>query len=130
MPKHRENNRSRDLSPPRRSSATVGAFESKWAHELAAEIISGVVGGVAVPIRWRWLILYQKWAILATTGSATGFAVAVINIVIARHAIDEGVAALAYLLALMGACIAAGWLVAGFVEGSYLRSILRQAEAD
>ena len=105
-------------------------WASKWAHELASEIISGVVRGLVVPIKWRWLILHQKWATLAASASATGFAVAAVNVVIARRAPEAGVATLAYLIALLGGCMGVGWIGAGLIEFAYLRSVLRQAEAD
>jgi hypothetical protein len=105
-------------------------WASKWAHELASEIISGVVRGLVVPIKWRWLMLYQKWVTLAASAAGAGFAAAALNVVIALRTIDAGVATVAYLMALFGVCIGVGWTGAGLIEFAYLRSVLRQAEAD
>lgn len=104
---------------------------SRWAHNLAIEIITGVSGvsALPLPIEWRWRLLYGRWIYLpiSIVGLLAFFAVA--DMKIADLATDAGVRGLGYFAAAFSLMVAVGYLVHGAIEFTHLRSILRNSTA-
>ena len=115
-------------------SAFLGVFAYlniyKWAHTIAAEIVTGLVRSIPVPNKWRWLMLYNQWVPMNAAGLVVAIFVAVANMKIASLSEDPGVNAVAHLVAWSGALLGAGCFLIGASDFVFLRGIVRQAEAD
>lgn len=101
---------------------------SKLANDVAAEIVTGVVRGVPVSIKYRRLLLYQTWVNLALASLAFAAFAVVAVLIIGDYAPDSSVKPLAYLAAFMGAVTVVASLPTYATEFLAFRSTLRQAE--
>ena len=104
-----------------------------WVRKIHArldDIVSGVVNGVSVPMRYRWFMLFQDFV-----GNAFGLALILFIfmagfLAAADVAADPSVVNTAYFCA-----AGAGWgavtiLIFSFSWVVFLTSVLRQAKAD
>ena len=74
----------------------------RLANDVAAQVITGVVGGVPISLKYRRLLLYQTWINNALAGLASvAFGVFVV-LKIADYATDPGIKPVAYLAAFIG----------------------------
>jgi len=105
-------------------------YASKWAHEVAIQIVAGTALTAPLPMSWRWRLLYGRWVYLPVSISAFLALIAGVNIRIAALTNDQGTRLAAYFVAAAGALIAVSWLAYGSIEFLHLRNVLRQAEAD
>jgi hypothetical protein len=105
-------------------------YMSKMANDVGNELVAGVIRGNPMPIKHRWLVLYQTW--LGYVSGTVGACVlaAAVNVQIAIQATDRGVETVAYLAAFFGGLASLSWLLASVTEFLCYRSVLRQAEAD
>ncbi len=103
---------------------------AKLANDVAAEIVTGVVRGVPVSMKYRRLLLYQTWVNLALASLAfVAFSVAA-ALKIADYAPDPGVKPLAYLAVFIGAATALASLPTYATEFVAFRSMLAEAKRD
>jgi hypothetical protein len=105
-------------------------YMSKMANDVGNELVAGVIRGNPMPIKHRWLVLYQTW--LGYVSGTVGACVlaAAVNVQIAAHVVETGVETVAYLAAFFFALIAISWLLSGVSEYLYYRSVLSEAEAE
>jgi predicted secreted protein len=105
-------------------------YISKMTNDVGNEIVTGVIRGIPISTKARWLVLHQTWVGYVLGAVGCGVMIAALNVQIAAHATDAGIQTLAYMAAFFGAFAAIIWVlgaVSGFI---YYRSVLRQAEAD
>jgi hypothetical protein len=92
-------------------------------------VYTGVVQGMPIPTKERWLRLYQAWTMYAlaitTSAAAVGFAI----FHIAQHAADADAKSVAYLYAFILFVGSFGNLVTGISAFLSYASVVRQAEA-
>jgi hypothetical protein len=104
-------------------------YANLWLQDLNDMIVTGVVRGVAVSLKWRRLMLNVNWV----TGSGLVvnfmFIFSIGYALIGQYAV-EGVKMLAYLFAFISFCGVVGWIVFTPFHYVQLRSELRGAEAD
>jgi hypothetical protein len=121
------------------SLVILGSFFGLWtvrmAHDLAVQIITGVVQGTPLSLGTRAGILYNMWFPAAVFGAAVLAFLALAELEIAKHVNGAGVELLAQLAAFMAACgsvfVLSSALFALFRYRAKLRrDKLRQAEAD
>jgi hypothetical protein len=99
-------------------------------HSRLDDIVSGVVNGVSVPLKYRWFMLYQDFV-----GNAFGIALVLLIFMFGFLAVAD-VAGEPRIVDVANFCAGgAGWgggviLVFSFSWVVFLTSVLRQAEAD
>jgi phage shock protein PspC (stress-responsive transcriptional regulator) len=98
--------------------------------ERENEIITGVIGGVAVSTRYRWLSLYTSWISPATMQLGISVLMVIVYLVMAENVDDEGVRLVAYSVAFFGSIGVLGSLMMSALGYVHLASVVRQAESD
>ena len=112
------------------ASLFCGFYASRTINTLGQQIVIGFVGDHAVPLRQRWLMLYNQW-VSYVVGLVAGFGfLALVLAVMGTHVADPTVRLLAYFAAFFEATISAMWFLQGPLLFVSYRSLLRQAEAD
>jgi hypothetical protein len=106
------------------------AVNVRRTHQRCDDVASGVVNGVPMSMKYRWLLLYQDYV-----GNAFGIVILLFPFVVgflaaAEVAGDPNVRNVAYACA-----AAAGWTLVAVLPFAiswvlYLTSVLRQAKAD
>jgi hypothetical protein len=93
-------------------------------------VATGFVSGVQVSAKCRELLLYSRLLpfILVVVSPLVFCGIGMM--LLARTVPDADVRLLAYIAVFLNACGAAGWLLIGFAQVLYFRSVLRQAKAD
>jgi hypothetical protein len=102
----------------------------KAQNDAAYEIRTGVIRGVPVSTRERWIVLYQTWFGRVTLVLGFDFFLTITLMTIAADVGDSGAKAVAYIAAGMAGIHFVGHLlfsVSAFIGYS---SMLRQAERD
>jgi hypothetical protein len=117
------------------SAVTISSYftvlrADRQIHERGDAVITGLIRGVHVSIRDRWVILFQHWVPNVAGVMGFSFVLTVAFLAMAQNVNDELVETLAYLCAGLGSFIVIFWLLLGPFYFFYLTSILRQAEAD
>jgi hypothetical protein len=102
----------------------------KWTHERGDALATGVLRGVPMSSKHRWLLLFQSWLPNALGVTLFSLFVTLALVAIARDADNRLVESLAYLCAMGFGFACAFWLVLGPSWFVYYLSQLRQAEAD
>jgi len=102
----------------------------KHIHDRGDDILTGTVRGMPTTLTNRWVMLYQHWMPNVSEQILFGIIVGIANVAIARNVNDGFVQLLAYLCAIGAGFVVAFWSVLGPWYFFYLRSVLRQAEAD
>jgi len=110
--------------------AFVIFYSSKMTNDVGIEILTGVIRGIPISIKARWLILHQTWVGYVLGMVGCGVMIAVLNVQIAAHATDAGIQTVAYMTAFFGAFAAIAWVIGAVSGFIHFRSVLRQAEAD
>ena len=110
--------------------AFVIFYISKMTNDVGNEIFTGVIRGIPISIKARWIILHQTWVgyVLGIVG--VGVMIAAVNVQIAAHAPDAAIQTVAYLTAFFGAVAAFVWVLAAISGFIHYRSVLREAETD
>jgi hypothetical protein len=105
-------------------------YLAKLAVDTGAQIVTGVVWGVPVSIKYRRLLLYQTWANYVIGAAGAALLAAAVSLKIARDVADAEVQLLAYFAAFIGALLGAGILLSGVPEFLAFRSVLRETKRD
>ena len=114
--------------------ATAGLFFyyflDRWVQDRVAVILTGVLHGVSISTKDRWMLLHTSW--LGGMGGGIGFYLifAVMFLVLGRQIDTEEVRLLAYLMTFFTLVGTAAWVYQGVHWLFRLMSVLRQAEAD
>jgi hypothetical protein len=103
-------------------------YISKMTNDVGIEVSTGVMQGIPVSIKARWIILHQTWVGYVLGIVAVGVMVTAVNVQIAAHAPDAAIRTVAYLTAFFGAAAAFVWVLAAISGFIHFRSVLRQAE--
>jgi len=93
-------------------------------------VATGIVQGVRMPAKYRELLLYTRLLPFVAVVVSPLLFWGIGWMLLAREVGDEDVRLFAYLAAFLVACAAVGWLSLCTVQFFYLRSLVRQAEAD
>ena len=104
-------------------------FADRWIHNRGDAIATGLVQGIPMTTKHRWLMLFNNWFTVVFSMVAFAFIVSAIFVGIARNVGDPFVQSLAYVCAFGFSGISLVWVVMG---GSWLLHywrMLRQAEA-
>jgi hypothetical protein len=102
---------------------------TKWAHELAHEIVTGVDGKTSLPLpqTWRSQLLYARFVYIAINTTSSVAIIAGISFQVGRLASSPGTTVVAYFLAAVTGLITAIYPVHAAFEFLALRKLLRQA---
>jgi len=110
------------------SGTFVAVYATSKAREVAADIVTGVVHGVPVSMKHRWLSLYNVWM---------GYVTAVVLLIlilglaawqIGANVSDANVRLLAYLCAAYGGAGFIGAFIRSVSQFVYHRGLLLEAE--
>jgi len=105
-------------------------YITKLANDSGAMIVTGVVDGTPVSMKYRWVMLHQTYSGYVLGAVAGGFMAALVNLRIADHVIDVDIKRLAYVAVVMTGTASFAWVVYGISEFILFRSVLREAESD
>jgi hypothetical protein len=103
---------------------------SQMAIDLATVIVTGVSGGMPLPLKYRWLLLHQTWTshVLAAFGVA-GLGT-MVDYGLLEYVTGSTLRVVAWAFVFMGVMTTLAVMFAGFVEYPYYRSVLREAKRD
>jgi hypothetical protein len=110
--------------------AFVFFYSSKMATDAGNEVLTGVIRGMPISTKVRWLFLHQKYVGYVLGTVSVGILMAAVNVQIAAHAPDAAIRTVAYLAAFVSAAAASISALSSFAGFIYYRSVLRQAEGD
>jgi hypothetical protein len=99
-------------------------------HSRLDDIVTGMVNGVSVPMRYRWFMLFEDFVANAFGCALMMFIFMFGFLAAAEVAGEPSVASTAYLCAAGAGWGAAAVLLFSFSYVVFLASVLRQAEAD
>lgn len=105
----------------------VISYTTHVIHVRSDAITTGIVRGVSISIKERWMILFHDWVPAAFGIAVFGVILALGQLEIAQEVSDEGIKLLAWLSAGLAGFTSAFWLILGI---SYLTNcvlILREA---
>jgi len=105
-------------------------YISKLANDSGAMIVTGVVDGAPVSMKYRWVMLHQTYSGYVLGAVAGGFMLALVNLRIADNVVDIDIKRLAYVAAVITGTAALAWVAYGISEFILFRSVLREAESD
>jgi hypothetical protein len=100
-------------------------YTSKFAHQVATEIVTGTAHAVVLPIAWRWKLLYGRYLYVWLSIVGLTLATAAVNVEIARLTNDAGVKQIAYIIVVLSVFVAVNWFLYGTMELLHLRTMLR-----
>jgi hypothetical protein len=103
-----------------------GGFVISYTTQSDA-ITTGIVRGVAISIKERWMILFHDWVPAAFGIAVFGVILALGQLEIARQVNDEGIKLLAWLSAGLAGFTSAFWLILGISYFTNCVLILREA---
>jgi predicted secreted protein len=98
---------------------------SKTINDRQDEILTGVVKGVPVSTKYRWIMLFTNWLPFVVFLVAFLFVMALGLLELARGAEDERIRLLGYACAVLPTSGAAFWSILGVIEFSNMLSALR-----
>ena len=96
-------------------------------HLRSDAITTGIVRGVAISIKERWMILFHDWVPAAFGIAVFGVILALGQLEIAQQVTDEGIKLLAWLSAGLAGFTSAFWLILGISYFTNCVLILREA---
>jgi hypothetical protein len=96
-------------------------------HFRSDAITTGIVRGVSISIKERWMILFHDWVPAAFGIAVFGVILALGQLDIARQVDDEGIRLLAWLSAGLAGFTSAFWLILGISYFTNCVLILREA---
>jgi len=108
--------------------AFVISYTTHVIHLRSDAITTGIVRGVSVSIKERWMILFHDWVPAAFGIAVFGVLLALGQIEVAKHVDDQGIKLLAWLCAGLSAFSSAFWMILGISYFSNCVLILREAE--
>jgi hypothetical protein len=110
----------------------AGTFVVVWgaskAREVAADIVTGVVHGVPVPMKYRWLSLYNVWVGYMTAVVLLALILGLVAWQIGANVSDANVRLLAYLCAAYGGTAFIGAFIRSVSQFVFHRALLRESE--
>lgn len=109
------------------ASYAVFFFGDRWIHERGEAVASGVLRGIPIPMKQRWLMLFNTW--LPNTMGMIFFTLimSLVFISIARNINDPFLANVTYMCAVFTSLACAFWLVLGTSWFFYYVSVLRES---
>jgi len=96
-------------------------------HLRSDAITTGIVRGVSISIKERWMILFHDWVPAAFGIAVFGVLLALGQLEIAQQVNDEGIKLLAWLCAGLAGFTSAFWLILGISYFTNCVLILREA---
>jgi hypothetical protein len=108
----------------------VSFYATKCAHIRSEGVTTGILRGVPISIKERWMILVQEWLPMASGNALFDLIVAVGLMEIAGNVVDVEIKVLAWLSAVLAGFGCISWVVQGSLFFTSWLSRLRQAEAD
>jgi hypothetical protein len=102
---------------------------STLAVHVATEIVTGVSGGIPLPLKYRWLLLNQTWLMYTLAAFATAALGTMVNFALAGYVTGSKLEVVALAAVFLGAAVCLAVITAGVFEYAYYRSVLRQAKA-
>jgi len=108
----------------------VALTAERWIHERGDALATGLMRGVPMSTKHRWLLLFNNWLPNALGVAVFSLCVALTLIAIAREASDRLVEVVAYLSAIGFGFACVFWLILGSSWLVWYVSLLREAEAD
>ena len=102
----------------------------RWIHARGDALATGLMSGVPISTKHRWLLLFNNWLPNALGVAIFSLVVALVLIAIAREANDRFVEVVAYLCAIGFGFSCAFWLVLGTSWFVYYLSLVREAKSD
>ncbi len=104
----------------------VISYTTHIIHVRSDAITTGIVRGVSISIKERWMILFHDWVPAAFGIAVFGVLLALGQLEIARQVNDEGIRLLAWLSAGLAGFTSAFWLVLGISYFTNCVLILRE----
>ena len=105
----------------------VISYTTHVIHIRSDAITTGIVRGVPISIKERWMILFHDWVPAAFGIAVFGVIMALGQLEIAQQVDDEGIRLLAWLSAGMAGFSSAFWLILGISYFTNCVFILREA---
>jgi hypothetical protein len=102
----------------------------RWIHARGDALATGLMSGVPISTKHRWLLLFNNWLPNALGVVLFSLIVALVLIAIAREANDRFVEFVAYLCAIGFGFSSVFWLVLGTSWFVYYLSLVREAKSD
>ncbi|MEM7135735.1 MAG: hypothetical protein AAF500_04100 [Myxococcota bacterium] len=107
----------------------IYTYLSKLAEDCGAMVVTGVVHGARVPMKYRWVMLNQTYTGYVLGAIVVGMFLLFIGLRIGALVDDGGVRGLAYAAAAAGGTSAIAWMIYGISEFLLFRSLLKELEA-
>lgn len=102
----------------------------RWTHRRGDALANGLIDGVPMSTKHRWLVLFNNWLPNAAGLATFSFAVGLTLVAVAREVNDPFIGFIAYLCAIGFGMGFLFWLILGASWFVYYLSLLRQTEAD
>lgn len=106
----------------------VMAVATHIVHLRGDAITTGVVRGVSVSIKERWMILFVDWIPASVAMGVFGLILALGHIAIAENVVDRNTQILAWLCAALAGFASAFWFILGTSYLIHCVATLREAE--
>ena len=100
------------------------------AGDIAVKVELGVIDGLPISAKGRWVMLHTYWVGYVLAAIAAGLLTALVSMGIAAHTTNEHVKAISHVNAVVGAVGGFGWIANGVLQFFHYRSVVRQADAD
>lgn len=108
----------------------VTFYATKWIHVRSDAITTGLVQGVQIPRKERWMKLFHDWLPMAFGIAVFELVLAIGFLEIAENLTDEGARLVAWLSAAGAGFACVFWFVLGISYFANCVSILREAGSD
>ena len=106
------------------------AFLDRWIQDRSDAVVTGVTRGVALSIKYRWMLLYVRFLPNLSVGIIFHGAMAMAWMMVASNIGAEEVKRFAYLMAFFAFCGFVLWILLAPLWFFHVVSVLREAEAD
>lgn len=105
----------------------VISYTTQIIHSRSDAVTTGIVRGVPISIKERWMILFHDWVPAAFGIAVFGVIMALGQLEIGQQVDDEGIRLLAWLSAGLAGFSSAFWLILGISYFTNCVFILREA---
>jgi hypothetical protein len=117
------------------AAIAIGTFiafllSDRWIHNRGEVVQTGLMGGVAVSTKYRWMLLINCWFTNVFGLVLFAFVISLTFIGIARHASDGFVESLAYLCAVAYSTVCVVWAILGPMWFLHYRQVLRETRRE